>query len=161
MIQEIRLFYSPFKYFIAGHVCLIFKMADGREIIISPQAETESFSILRGFLRQYRLVYLIQEYAEYKKQLTGIRRRPREVTLKISDTCANKIFNEMQQRALHLNTTKVTYHVIFNSCITNTMAHLRIAKSYRKTIFEFLIYINPLFIPSAIMRSGGFIKKIL
>jgi hypothetical protein len=68
MVTEVRFLYAPFRYFLSGHVCLVFVMANGQEVVVSPEAQTEKFIPLLGLLPFYRLHYLTLGYDEYMKK---------------------------------------------------------------------------------------------
>jgi hypothetical protein len=106
-------------------VCLIFKLADGKEIVISPEALTEKFIPILGFLPFYKLRYLKLEYPEYIEKYQRTSRSFHSAILEIESESALSLYKEMNDRVFYLEENKEIYHILSNSCITNTLRHLK------------------------------------
>lgn len=125
MVEEVNLLYAPFKYFVSGHVCLVFKLKDGQEVVISPEAHTNRFIPLLGFLPFYKLKYVHFNYTDYITKYERVSRSFHSTRLNISPDIAHLIYEEMLKRVDELEYKQETYHILLNSCITNTLRHLK------------------------------------
>jgi hypothetical protein len=125
MIKEVRLLYAPFRHFVSGHVCLVFKLVDGKEIVISPEAKTDNFIPLFGFLPFYSLRYSKLEYKEYITKYQRVERIFYSQILHLEPRAALSLYEEMSERASYLEQNKERYHILSNSCITNTIKHFK------------------------------------
>lgn len=136
MITEVRLLYAPFKRFVSGHVCVVFKLADGKEIVISPEARTDKFIPLLGFLPFYKLKYSKLEYAEYIEKYQRTSRILHSTRLVIEPESALSLYKEMSERMSHLEENREIYHILLNSCITNTFGHLKQSAKFDLTLVQ-------------------------
>jgi len=153
MIKEVRLLYAPFRYFVSGHVCLIFKLTDGKEMVISPEARTEKFIPILGFLPFYKLRYLKLEYTEYIEKYQKKGRVFNSTRLEIEAESALSLYREMSERMSYLEETGEIYHILSNSCITNTLKHLKRSTSFDLTLIQRVkLHFKP-------YRLAGILKK--
>jgi hypothetical protein len=136
MIKEVSLLYAPFRHFVSGHVCLIFKLSDGKEIVISPEARTEKFIPILGFLPFYKLKYSKLEYAEYIEKYQRTSRVFHSTRLEIEHESALSLYKEMSERMSHLEENREIYHILSNSCITNTFRHLQQSAKFDLTLVQ-------------------------
>ncbi len=136
MITEVRLLYAPFRHFVSGHVCLIFKFVDGKEIVISPEAQTERFIPLLGFIPFYKLKYSKLEYSEYIQKYKRSSRIFHSTLLEIESESALKLYEEMTERMSKLEENRELYHILVNSCITNTFRHLKQSAKFDLTLVQ-------------------------
>lgn len=144
MITEVKLLYAPFKRFFSGHVCLIFTLADGTEVVISPEARTDNFILLLGFLPFYSLRYSKLEYSEYVKKYQVASRTFNSVKLEIEPERALSLYEEMSERISYLEKNEERYHILSNSCITNTLRHLKNSAQFDLSIAQTVkLYFNP------------------
>lgn len=137
MVRKVHLLYVPFRYFISGHVCFVFTMENGKRIVISPEAATDNFSLLLGFLPWYRLRYLKISYGQYIRKSKNNKRSISLHQLSLSASQAQKLYEDMNEKVSSLERQKVGYHILFNSCITNSCKHIREflkAESYIKIL---------------------------
>lgn len=125
MVKEVHLLYIPFRYFLSGHVCFVFTLDNSRQIVISPEAATENFSPLLGFLPWYRLRYLKTPYGQYAQKYKKQNRPISLYRLSLSSEQAQKLFEDMDSKVLLLERKRVGYHILFNSCITNSCSHIQ------------------------------------
>lgn len=125
MVKEVHLLYAPFRYFISGHVCFVFTMDNSEQIVISPEAATENFSLFLGFLPWYRLRYLKMPYNQYLRKSKSNNRTISLHQLSLSSKQAKKLYEDMNEKISVLERQKVGYHILFNSCITNSCKHIR------------------------------------
>lgn len=136
MVEEVRLLYAPFKNFISGHVCLVFKLQDGQEVVISPEARADRFIPLLGFLPFYQLKYTHLKYADYITKYESVSGSFHSTSLNIPTDTARLIYEEMLSRVNDLEFKQETYHILLNSCITNTFSHLKTALQFDISIFQ-------------------------
>jgi hypothetical protein len=155
MIKEVRLLYAPFKYFVSGHVCLIFQLVDGKEIVISPEAQTEKFIPILGFLPFYKLRYLKLEYPEYIKKYQRTSRSFHSAILEIESKSASSLYKEMNDRVSYLEANKEIYHILLNSCITNTIKHLKQSAKLNLTISQRVkLHFKPYLLADIVKNKG-------
>jgi len=124
MIKEVRLLYVPFKYFVSGHVSFVFKLINGEEIVISPEAKTDKFILLLGFTPFYRLHYRIDTFSKFYAEIAQKNRRIHDTKLALDSSEANLLYRHVIDRMNELQEGHVKYHTLFNSCITNVQNHL-------------------------------------
>lgn len=136
MITEVKLLYAPFKRFVSGHVCLIFKLADGNAIVISPEARTDNFIPWLGFLPFYSLRYSKLEYNEYIAKYQRTDRVFHTTTLTLRPEAAISLYEEMSKRTSYLEDNKERYNILSNSCITNTIKHLEGSFEFKLTLVQ-------------------------
>jgi hypothetical protein len=125
MVKEVRLLYVPFRYFPSGHICLVFTLQNDQEVVISPEAATERFLPVLGFLPVYRLRYLKLPYQQYIQKYQKANRPLSFYRLSLSDEQAISLYTEMDAMVSQLENKKIYYHILFNSCITNSCYHIQ------------------------------------
>lgn len=111
-----------------AHTFLSFGFADGQYIAISAEIRRErqeSFSPLRGLLRQYELIYIVGD----ERDLIGLRanhRRDDVYLYRIRTTPASMraLLLSMLDRANALTTRPEFYNTLTNSCISNIVDHI-------------------------------------
>jgi hypothetical protein len=150
MIKEVRLLYAPFRYFVSGHVCLAFKFVDGGDIVISPEAYTKRFVPLLGFLPYYQLHYTQIKFDEYIEKYQKSSRRFHSIKLDIADHQALKLYENMITRVDDLDKRREPYHILFNSCITNTYKHLSQISDFKLGIKLICIPFRPALLAVAV-----------
>lgn len=143
MIEEVRLLYAPFNNFVSGHVCLVFKFVDGKEVVVSPEAKTRRFRFVLGFLLFYRMHYRVLEYGTYQSQLAQKKRSSKEIRLPLSNKQMTHLYEHMHERATKLSTRSEIYHVFFNSCVTNTFMHLKQVTNIDIGFLNKILALNP------------------
>lgn len=139
MIKEVRLLYAPFRHFVSGHVCLIFTLVDGKEVVISPEAQTKRFIPLFGFMPFYTLKFSKLEYSEYIQKYQQTSRIFYSTRLEIVPESALKLYEEMTERMSKLEENREIYHILVNSCITNTLRHLKRSVKFDVTLTQIAI----------------------
>ncbi len=144
MIKEVRLLYAPFRHFVSGHVCLVFKLVDGKEIVISPEARSDKFIPLLGFLPFYSLRYSKLEYDEYITKYQRAKRIFYSKTLALDPEAMLILYEKMNQRASYLEENKEMYHILSNSCITNTLRNIENSTNLNLSLVQRVVLI---FIP--------------
>ena len=131
-LTELRNLYyvvEPFS-FLPGtaHTFLSFGFENGETFSISVEARrkaNESFSLLRGLTRTYRLIYIIGT----EQDVVGLRVRHRNhvvcrYPVRIEPEALQQLWTSMLKRAHQLNEQPEYYHTLFNSCIMNIIRHL-------------------------------------
>ncbi len=120
---------EPFSGYIgAAHTFLTFGFKDGNHVAISVEIRKEkgeSFSALKGLLRQYELMYVIADENDVIKLRTNYRHD--QVFLYPIKTTQDKIqsiFVDMLNRANKLSTKPEFYNTLTNTCTTNIVKHL-------------------------------------
>lgn len=150
-IESARLAYVRFKKLPVGHVFIIFRYTDGQEVAVSPEAATaerDTFSLMRGFFKTYRLRYFIREPNAFIRQYLEHGRRVTEHLLDLTQDQLQLLREKMQERTSALETNPEWYHTVFNSCVTSITDHLDDVTG-RKRILPSVLFI---FAPSRLAR---------
>ncbi len=144
MIQSVRLLYAPFRRFVSGHVCFVFTLTTGEELVISPEADTKNFSILLGFLPFYTLRYRLEHAHDYRARLVQKRRPSHEISMGLTPEEATALYRNMTIRAKSLLQSPEKYHILLNSCISNSYSHLKQTTEFRLGIRSLWLPFTPL-----------------
>ena len=145
-IESARLAYVRFKKFPAGHVFIIFRFATGKEVAISPEADVKpgmTFSLLRGFLKTYRLRYFTREPQPFIEEYLRNGRQVKETLLSLSPHELERLYNLMRERGAALEANPEWYHTLFNSCATSVIDHLDTIRGKRHLLPGFLFMAVP------------------
>lgn len=112
----------------AAHTLVSFGFADGEYVAISVEIRKEkgeSFSPIKGLLRQYELVYVIANERDVIKLRSNYRKD--EVFLYPVNTSKEnmqKLFLSMLERANKLATEPEFYNTLTSTCTTNLVSHV-------------------------------------
>lgn len=149
-IRSAYIAYVPFRDKPFGHVLIIFVSVGGERIAISPEADVsmESFSLLRGLTRSYRLRYIIEPWDSHMQRYQKAGRVAEEYALSLSRTQLEALYTAILSRAEMLEKQTEWYHTLFNSCVTNIMDHLDQARSFKRS------NLSKVFIAAAPSRLG-------
>lgn len=125
-LREVWFVLSPFQEGWRGpaHAFLSFGFDDGQYVSVSVESRREvgesEFSLLKGMLRQYELIYVIGT----EQDLLGLRAvRWNDPTylypIRTSPEKARELFVRLMQRAASLQERPEFYHTVTNNCATN------------------------------------------
>lgn len=112
----------------AAHTFVSFGFESGDYVAVSVEIRKEkgeSFSPVKGILRQYEVVYVIADERDVVKLRSNYRKD--EVFLypvKTSKENIRKLFISMLERANKLATEPEFYNTLTNTCTTNLVAHV-------------------------------------
>ena len=86
------------------------------------------------------------EYSEYIEKYQRNSRSFHSTKLEIGAESALSLYEEMNGRMLNLEQNREIYHILFNSCITNTFRHLKKSAKFdlttiQRTILHFKPYL--------------------
>lgn len=112
----------------AAHTLVSFEFSDGRYLAISVEIRKEvgeSFSPLKGVLRNYELMYVIAD----ERDVLGLRSLHRKddvylYPIKTTPERAQQLFVSMLTRAQTLQETPEMYNTVTNNCTTNIASHV-------------------------------------
>ncbi len=112
----------------AAHTLVSFEFNDGRYLAISVEIRKEvgeSFSPLKGILRNYELMYVIAD----ERDVLGLRAIHRKddvflYPIKTTPEHAQQLFVSMLTRAQQLQQHPEMYNTATNNCTTNIAAHV-------------------------------------
>ena len=110
-----------------AHTFLSFGFADSQYVAISVEARrevAEEYSILKGLLRQYEIMYVIGD----ERDLIGLRTNVRHdevyvYPIKTTKDRARRLFVQMLERANRLAQKPEFYNTLWNNCTTNILKH--------------------------------------
>lgn len=113
-----------------AHTFLSFGFADGEYIAISAEIRRErqeSFSPLKGLLRQYELIYIVGD----ERDLIGLRANHRRddvflCRIRATPATMRALLLSMLDRANALTTRPEFYDTLTNSCISNIVDHIEL-----------------------------------
>lgn len=127
-IQSVDFAVVPFKNAeAAAHTFLIFEFKDGKRLAISVEARRErgeSYTPLKGLLRQFELTYVIMD--ERDAILLRTKYRGDRVYLyptKTKPETVRAIFDSMLRRTDKLRTQPEFYNTLTNNCSTSILLH--------------------------------------
>lgn len=129
-IESVWYMVEPFSGYGAGaaHTLVSFGFEGGEYVAISAEIRKEkgeSFSALKGILRQYELIYVIADERDVIKLRSNYRKD--DVFLypvKTSKENMRKLFISMLTRANKLATEPEFYNTLTNTCTTNIVSHV-------------------------------------
>ncbi len=128
-IQSAWFMVESFGLFGAAHTLVSFGFKDGSYISISAEIrreEGENFSIAKGLLRKYELVYIIADESDVIKLRTNHRKnKVRLFPIKADKKIVRQVFVDMLTRAQKLASEPEFYNTITNNCMTNIVQHVR------------------------------------
>lgn len=119
---------EPFGSIGAAHTFVSFGFADGEQLAISAEIRKEvgeTFSPLKGVLRQYELMYVVADERDVIQLRTN--HRQNNVYLYPIDTSQENmqaLFMDMLTRVNQLRAEPQLYNTITNNCTTNIAAHI-------------------------------------
>jgi hypothetical protein len=120
---------EPFGSFGAAHTMLSFEFSDGRFLAISAEIRKEvgeSFSPVKGLLRNYELVYVIADERDVVRLRTNYRKDTvRLYPVRADITKVQDVFRDMLLRSQKLTREPEMYHTLVNNCTTNIARHAR------------------------------------
>jgi hypothetical protein len=120
---------APFERTSRGpaHTFLSFGFSDSQFVAISVEArreKDESYSLLKGLLRRFEVLYVVGDERDLIRMRTNI--RDDDVYLypiRTSPEKARRLFVEMLERATHLRGSPEFYNTLTNNCTTNILDH--------------------------------------
>ncbi len=125
----------------AAHTLLTFGFSDGKQVAISVEIRKEkgeSFSAIKGLLRQYELMYVIADERDVLKLRTNYRHDQVYLyPIKASPEQIKNLFLDMLARADKLQREPEFYNTLTSTCTTNIVSHVnklvpdRISLDYR------------------------------
>lgn len=120
---------EPFSGYVgAAHTFLSFEFEGDRYVSISVEIRKEkgeSFSALKGLLRQYELMYVIADERDVVKLRSNYRKDEVFIyPIKADDDEKRALFLDMVHRADTLATKPEFYNTLTNTCTTNIVAHV-------------------------------------
>ncbi|WP_208952404.1 DUF4105 domain-containing protein [Rahnella sp. ChDrAdgB13] len=110
-----------------AHVFLSFGLSDGTWIAISVETRRklrQPWSVIRGFLRQYPVIYLVAD----ERDVIGVRASVREervfiYPLSLTPPDAASLLHDYLQRLTRIHDFPEKYHTLWNNCTTNILRH--------------------------------------
>lgn len=129
-LESVWYLVEPFKGYGAGaaHTLLSFGFTGGEYVAISAEIRKEkgeSFSAVKGLLRQYELVYVVADEKDVIKLRTNYRKD--DVFLypvQTSREHMRALFVSMLERANKLAVEPEFYNTLTNTCTTNIVSHI-------------------------------------
>ncbi|MDR5785422.1 DUF4105 domain-containing protein [Caballeronia sp. LP003] len=126
-LRTVDLVVSRWAHDAIAHVFVSFGFEDGRYLSISIETrrrQGQVYSTWRGFLRRYRLIYVLADERDLIGVRTDVRRE--RVSLyrsSVSAETAQGLFRDYIRRVNQLNEQPEFYHTLFNNCTTNILSH--------------------------------------
>jgi hypothetical protein len=128
-LDSVWLMVEPFAgYRGAAHTLLSFGFRDGTHVAVSIEIRKErgeTFSAVRGILRQYELMYVVADERDVIGLRANHRRNPVHLhALRATPEQARALFVGMLQRARELQAEPRHYHTLLSNCTTNLVDHV-------------------------------------
>lgn len=128
-IKNVYFIVEPFSGYVgAAHTFLSFEFEDNRFVSISVEIRKEkgeSFSAVKGVLRQYELTYVIADERDVVKLRSNYRKDKVFVyPIKTTPEKMRAVFLNMIERANKLKDKPVFYNTLFSNCTTNLAKHV-------------------------------------
>lgn len=121
-------FVEPFGKGGAAHTFVSFGFEDRDFVAISVEIrkeEGESFSVLKGLLRQFEIMYVVGDERDLVKLRTNFRKDPVHVyRIQATPERIRNTFLSMLRRANHLREHPEFYNTATNTCTTNLVRHV-------------------------------------
>lgn len=135
-LKKVYFIVEPFSGYVgAAHTFLSFEFEDNVFVSISAEIRKEkgeSFSALKGLLRQYELMYVIADERDVVKLRSNYRKDNVYVYPVNADLeKSKKLFLSMIQRANKLSMYPEYYNTLTNTCTTNIVSHVNTITSGR------------------------------
>jgi len=120
---------SPFGPFGVAHTFVSFGLKDGTYLSISIEVRRKKgtrFSAVKGFFRQFEMMYVIADEVDVIKVRTNtIKATVRLFPIKTEKSRMQAVFLDMLKRADDLGRKPEFYNTIWNNCTTNLITHTR------------------------------------
>lgn len=128
-IKNVYFIVEPFSGYVgAAHTFLSFEFEGDRFVAISVEIRKEkgeSFSALKGVLRQYELTYVIADERDVVKLRSNYRKDKVFVyPIKTTKEKMQAVFVNMLDRANELREKPEFYNTLFSNCTTNLAKHV-------------------------------------
>lgn len=127
-LDSVWFFVEPFGKGGAAHTFVSFGFEDRDFLAISIEIrkeEGESFSVLKGLLRQYEIMYVVGDERDLVKLRTNHRQDPVHLyRINTTPERMREVFLSMLQRANHLRLHPEFYNTATNTCTTNLVRHV-------------------------------------
>jgi hypothetical protein len=135
-LKKVWYIVEPFSGYVgAAHTFLSFEFEDNIFVSISVEIRKEkgeTFSALKGLLRQYELTYVIADERDVVKLRSNYRKDLVYVyPVKADKEKAQTLFLDMVQRANELKENPEFYNTLTNTCTTNIVRHVNNITSER------------------------------
>lgn len=128
-IKNVYFVVEPFSGYVgAAHTFLSFEFDDNRFVSISVEIRKEkgeSFSAIKGMLRQYELIYVIADERDVVKLRSNYRHDQVYVyPIKTTPEKMRAVFVSMIERANKLKAEPEFYNTLVSNCTTNIAKHV-------------------------------------
>jgi len=128
-IESAWLVISPFGSFGVAHTFVSFGLKDGTYLAISIEVRRKKgtkFSAVKGFFRQFEMMYVIADESDVIKVRTNtIKATVRLFPIQSEKERIQAVFIDMLKRADKLGKEPEFYNTIWNNCTTNIIKHTR------------------------------------
>lgn len=127
-LDSVWFFVEPFGKGGAAHTFVGFGFGGRDYVAISVEIRKErgeSFSVLKGLLRQYELMYVVGDERDLVKLRTNYRNDPVHLyRIRTTPERMRTMFVSMLRRANHLAEHPEFYNTLTNTCTTNLVRHV-------------------------------------
>ena len=163
-LESCTLYSIPFgPFWIFSHLILGFHFEDGRELLLSVEARRrpdEDFSVIKGFLPYYGLIYIWGTYDD----LIGLRLHARKdqvysYQLNFKKNTSQKLFLDSLKRTESLVGYPEIYGSLFNNCTTNLIKHCTSCVDIQYPSFDYRVILSGRI--EWYLQKMGWIKKVV
>jgi hypothetical protein len=130
-----------------AHPIASFQFADGRHVAISIETRKEAgedYSALRGFFRQYELIYIIADERDLIRLRTNYRSGEEVYLYRTTTTpsAARTIFLDYLRSANELRDEPAFYNALTSNCTTNIRLHAKAATGWHASPWDWRLLLN-------------------
>ncbi len=129
-----------------AHTILSFNFGDNNHLAISIEArkeQGEGYSTIKGFFRQYELIYIVADERDVIRLRTNYRKDPVEnaylYPLQLSPEIARQIFLEYINKINDLHEKPSFYNTLINNCTTEVWYNTRITANHLPFSWKILV----------------------
>ena len=147
-----------------AHIMLTFDFGEKNQLAISIEARKEvgeGFSTIKGFFRQYELVYIVADENDVVKLRTHYRHNPEEQVyryrLKMKKDNAKRLFLEYIKNINAVYKTPVFYNTLFTNC--TTVIWLQNKVNPNRLPFSWKILLSG-YVPEYLYESNGLDQQL-
>ncbi len=141
-----------------AHLMVSFGFSEQDYVAISIETRkerTEDYSSIKGFFKQYELIYVVADERDVIRLRTTYRQPPEEVYLyrtRIPPARARRLFLDYVREINHLVQHPAYYNTLTTNCTTNILFHVRAAGGIARYNWKILL---SGYAPAYVYESGG------
>ena len=145
-LENIDLFSTYWMGPAIAHTMLSFNFGEGGHLVVSIEARKEKgegYSTIKGFFRQFELIYIVADERDLVRLRTNYRKNPIEdvylYPVHSSKESAKQVFLEYIKEINTLNKEPAFYNTFFENCTTIIWVHTLVNQAHIKFSWQILV----------------------